>query len=193
MNTATAVPRSKGLRLAHAPMPGIQRMLRHVLGDANTAEARMLPMAAYRIPLTLVTGDADAGVWWDTAAPHDLSGSILAESDLVVVANPAASLPSRPLLASDLDDLTMVGFGGLGHQLLASFCQRMATAGAVVRFGNPKKNVFLSDTPMFTLTPGASDTAEFGRGMTILPLAETISAHLVLATSPHKAAATAAA
>lgn len=186
ITTAAPLISTRGLRLAHAPMPGVRTILDHVLGETAPSLTELIPIAAHRIPQLLVDEEADAGVWWDSSTPPDFDGSVLAVSDLVVVANHQASLPTRPLRPSDLHDLTLVGFGGLGHRLLESFCRRMASNDAIVRFGNPNRHPSELDNPAFTLVPGANDAVAADDDCVVLPLADAIQARLILATSPNR-------
>ncbi len=170
-----------GMRLAHAPMPGVRRVLCDVLGAQLTNAASFVPMAAHRIPEALAEREADAGVWWDAEPPTELAGSVIAMASLIVVSNQAANLPSRALTPSDLSDIAMVGFSGLGQHLMTEFLHRMAVADAKLRLGKPHELAHESDQPMFSLVPGSRETGDLGHAMSILPLAEPLKAQLVLA------------
>ena len=169
-------------------MPGVRTLLSHVLGErigddgAQTHDApSLIEVPAYRIPKTLINGDADLGVWWDTQEPVGLERTTMATSDLIVVTNADSILPRRPLVPADLHDQPLVGFGGLGHHLLEEFCHRMAAAGSLVRFGNPKLPPDPQGGGAYMLTPGSPAASELDPDLTILPLAQPIEAKLIVA------------
>ncbi len=167
------------IRVAHAPVPGANWAV-SATRDLPDASVEHHAIPARRIPDVVLAGLADVGIWWDSGPPTTAPSTVLATSDLVVVANDAAGLPRRPLMPSDLGGVPLVATSGLGRGLLDEVFRRMTAANQMLLLDDPTLLPTKTDRPAFGLFPGSPEILELGADLTILPLAEPIPCELIL-------------